>query len=53
MFWNVLSGILRGSVMISRSATAIGASIVITVAVYDYVKRRNRSSEYIYPPSIR
>jgi hypothetical protein len=53
MFWKILSGTMRGSIMVSRTFTALGAATIITVAVYDYVKRRNRSSEYVYPPRIR
>jgi len=40
MFWKFLAGLAKGSFYISRSATAIGAAVVITVGVYDFLKAR-------------
>lgn len=42
MFWKILSGVLRTSVTLSRTATALGAAIVITVGVYDFMRARKR-----------
>lgn len=42
MFWNVLSGIVRTSIAINKTVTAIGAAAVIMIGVYDYVQRRRR-----------
>lgn len=45
MFWKVLFGITKVSINLSRSATALGAAVVITVGVYDYLKSRNNTEQ--------
>ena len=45
MFWNFLSGLAKGSFYLSRTATALGAAVVITVGVYDLLKERKRRDE--------
>jgi len=42
MFWKFLAGLSKATFHISRSATAIGAAVVITVSVYDLLKARNK-----------
>jgi hypothetical protein len=42
MFWKAVDSVVRASVAVHRAAAAIGAAMVITVAVYDYVKSRKR-----------
>ena len=51
MFWNVLSGVVRTSIAINRSLTAVGAAVIITVGVYDYLKARQRRRDG-YPPRL-
>ena len=41
MFWRILAGTVRTAVAINRSVTAVGLAVVITVNVYDYLKKRN------------
>lgn len=43
MFWRIVLGVTKVSVNLSRSATALGAAIVITVGVYDYLRARRRT----------
>lgn len=45
MFWKFLAGLAKGSFYISRSATALGAAVVITVGVYDFLKARQTRDE--------
>lgn len=45
MFWKVLAGMAKGSFYLSRTATALGAAVVITVGVYDFLKARKRHDE--------
>lgn len=52
MFWNVLSGIVRTTVAINRSLTAVGAAVIITVGVYDFLKHRQRRRDD-FPPRLR
>lgn len=40
MFWSFLGGLVRTSVAINRSVTAIGAAAIIMIGVYDYMKNR-------------
>ena len=40
MFWNFLGGLVRTSIAINRSVTAIGAAAIIMMGVYDYMKNR-------------
>jgi len=42
MFWQILRGMVRTTVSINRSFTALGATILVTVAVYDMLKARAR-----------
>jgi len=45
MFWKFLAGMAKGSFYISRSATALGAAVIITVGVYDFLKARRQREE--------
>ena len=40
MFWRILGGVVRTSVAINKSVTAIGAAAIIMFGVYDYMKNR-------------
>ena len=40
MFWKFLAGLAKGSFYLSRTATALGAAVVISVGVYDFLKSR-------------
>jgi len=45
MFWKFLAGLSKATFHISRSATAIGAAVVISVGVYDFLKARKKRDE--------
>ncbi len=45
MFWKFLAGMTKATFHLSRSATALGAAIVITVSVYDFLKSRRPRDE--------
>jgi len=45
MFWKVLAGMAKGSFYLSRTATALGAAVVISVGVYDMLKARQRREQ--------
>jgi hypothetical protein len=51
MFWKVLGGVMRGSIMINRTFTALGAATIITIGVYDYIQARKRRNNG-YPPRL-
>lgn len=40
MIWKFLAGLAKGSFYLSRTATALGAAVVISVGVYDFLKSR-------------
>ena len=40
MFWRILGGVVRTSIAINKSVTAIGAAAIIMLGVYDYMKNR-------------
>lgn len=40
MFWKFIAGLSKATFHLSRSATAIGAAVVISVGVYDFLKAR-------------
>ena len=40
MFWKFLAGLAKGSFYLSRTATALGAAVIISVGVYDFLKSR-------------
>ena len=40
MFCKILAGVLKTSVTIHRTVTALGAAIIITIGVHDYIKNR-------------
>ena len=42
MFWKILGAVLRTSVTLHKSVTAIGAATIIIVGVYDHLKKRNQ-----------
>jgi hypothetical protein len=42
MFWKAVTGVLRTSIAFQRSASAIGAAIVVSLAVYDLIKARRK-----------
>lgn len=42
---------MRGSIMINRTFTALGAATIIAIGVYDYVKARERRNNG-YPPRL-
>jgi hypothetical protein len=43
MFWTALGNVLRVSITMQRTFTAIGAATIIAVGVYDFVKHRNKT----------
>ena len=42
MFWKILGGVLRTSVMVHRTVTALGAATIIIISVHDYMKNRGK-----------
>ena len=46
MFWKILTGFARAAITINKSVTAIGAAVVITVGVYDYLKHRKERENH-------
>ena len=40
MFWKILAGVLKTSVTIHRTVTALGAATIIIVSVHDYLKNK-------------
>lgn len=40
MFWKILSGIVRTSAALSKTATGLGTAIVITVSVVQFMRKR-------------
>ena len=45
MFWRFLAGLSKATFHLSRSATALGAAVVISVGVYDFLKARSQRDE--------
>lgn len=45
MFWKFLAGLSKATFHISRSATALGAAVVISVGVYDFLKARKKRDQ--------
>ena len=37
---------MRGSIMINRTFTALGAATIITIGVYDYIQARKRRGNH-------
>jgi hypothetical protein len=44
MFWKILIGTANAAFHINRMTTAIGAAIIITVGVHDYLKARKKKN---------
>lgn len=42
MFFKFLGGLVRTSVALQRSVTALGAAMVIAIGIHDYMKGRKR-----------
>lgn len=42
MFWKIIGSVVRVSVAVNRTVTALGAATIIILGVYDYTKRRKR-----------
>lgn len=42
MWWNLLAGVLRTSLTLQKTVTALGAATIIVVGVHDYLKQRKR-----------
>ena len=40
MFWRILAGVLKTSITLHRTVTALGAATIIIVSVHDYMKKR-------------
>ena len=40
MFWKALGAVLRTSITLHRTVTALGAATIIVVGVHDYLKNR-------------
>lgn len=40
MFWRILTGVLKTSLTLHRTVTALGAATIIVVGVHDYLKNR-------------
>lgn len=40
MFWRVLTVVLRTSTLVHRTAAAIGATVIITIATRDFIRSR-------------
>lgn len=40
MFWKILTGAAKAAFHLNRTVTGVGAAIVITVGVYDFLKHR-------------
>lgn len=53
MFWKFLSGMSKASFHLGRSATALGAAIIISVGVYDFLKARREREERQLPRRMR
>lgn len=53
MFWKLLTGLSRATFHLSRSATALGAAIVISVGVYDFLKTRREREARQLPRRLR
>jgi len=45
MFWRFLTGLSKATFHLSRSATALGAAVVITIGVYDFLRARREHEE--------
>lgn len=46
MFLKFLAGLSMATFHISRSMTAVGAAVVITFGVYDFLKARKKRNHY-------
>ena len=42
MFWKILAGVLKTSITIHRTVTALGAATIIIIGVHDYIKNRKQ-----------
>jgi len=40
MFWKILAGVLKTSITLHRTVTALGAATIIVVGVHDYLRKR-------------
>lgn len=45
MFWKILIGAGKAAFHLNRTVTALGAAIIITVSVHDFLKKRKRMQD--------
>ena len=43
MWWNLLAGVLRTSLTLQKTITALGAATIIVISVNDYIKKRKNT----------
>lgn len=48
MFWKILTGAAKAAFHLNRTATALGAAIIITVSVHDFLKKRRQQNDRSY-----